>query len=144
MESCRVVKDGLCISHLLFVGVIKYYVESSIKSYRCYFGMFKEVLRLIWSKKLVFSKPRFSSPKTLINRYLTQSAVEMVLYWYLTSKDIAERVQSNLSAWKNQQFFCSWKSRSLYVCSPYRHLISPRSVCEAIDKVRPSFVWGIQ
>jgi hypothetical protein len=80
MESCRVVKDGLAFHICFSLGVIKYYVESSIKSYRCYFGMFKEVLRLIWSKKLVFSKPRFSSPKTLINSYLMQSAVEMVLY----------------------------------------------------------------
>jgi hypothetical protein len=58
-----------------------------------------------------FNRDQMQGRKILMNRYLMQSAMEVVLYWYLTSKDIAERIQSKLSAWKNRQFFCSRKSR---------------------------------
>jgi hypothetical protein len=34
-----------------------------------------------------------------------QPAMEMVLYSYLTSKDIVERIQSKLSAWKKSTIF---------------------------------------
>jgi len=40
-----------------------------------------------------------------MNRYLMQPAMEMVLYSYLTSKDIVERIQSKLSAWKKSTIF---------------------------------------
>jgi len=93
--------------HFMFLWI-------SCLAYKCY-EFFSKILRLIWSKQFVFSKPKVSSPKTLMNRYLMQPAMEMVLYWYLTSKDSVERIQSKLSAWKNRQFFCSRKSRFFFL-----------------------------